>query len=79
MCFIVLEFGVVLKLPPVLYNGALNLITLTTVTVISYLRFHFSEQTDIILFLLAGLVAGLGFGALAEVTKRQLGLGKEGK
>ena len=26
-----------------------------------------------------GLVAGLGLGALAEVTKRQLGLGKEGK
>ena len=56
-----------------------NLITLMTVTVISYLRFHFSELTHVILFLLAGLVAGLGFGALAEVTKRQLGLGKEGK
>ena len=50
-----------------------------TVTVISHLRLHFSELTDLILFLLAGLVAGLGFGALAEVTKRQLGLGKEGK
>ena len=30
-------------------------------------------------FLFTGLVAGLGLGALAEVTKRQLGLGKEGK
>ena len=30
-------------------------------------------------FLFAGLVAGLGLGALAEVTKRQLRLGKEGK
>ena len=27
---------------------------------------------------LAGLVAGLGLGALAEVTKRQLGLSKTG-
>ena len=27
----------------------------------------------------AGLVAGLGLGALAEVTKRQLGLSKTGK
>ena len=30
-------------------------------------------------FHLAGLVAGLGLGALAEVTKRQLGFGKTGK
>ena len=30
-------------------------------------------------FFIIGLVAGLGLGALAEVTKRQLGLSKEGR
>ena len=38
--------------------------------------FYFSIST--LTFFLAGLVAGLGLGALAEVTKRQLGLSKTG-
>lgn len=38
--------------------------------------FKFSLST--LTFFLAGLVAGLGLGALAEVTKRQLGLSKTG-
>ena len=39
-----------------------------------FTKFSISTLT----FFLTGLVAGLGLGALAEVTKRQLGLSKTG-
>lgn len=65
-----------------------NKLPSVTVTNIDLLLFRESKILQILLVndkfcdllvFFAGLVAGLGLGALAEVTKRQLGLSKTGK